>query len=844
MRRMKAVLRLTILLALCSMPVAASAGSGIAVTPERSTILPRRDGLDVRHGNLLIRITAINDNVVRVRVAPLGALPEDASWAVSAEVRSKTIAVRPEADGFDTGSLKVKIDPATLAITIADQSGHVVLADTDAPFAFDGKAFTLHKSLPHGEHIFGLGDKTGGTLDRRGKTFVDWNTDAYGFDSSTDPIYKSIPFFIGVGGDGGSYGLLLDNTWRTWFDFGHKVADTLAMGGPDGPIDYYVIAGPSTRDVVRRYTDLTGKAPLPPQWALGYQQSRYSYMSAQEVRQVADTLRADKIPTDAIWLDIDFQDRNRPFTVNTDTYPDLPGLVRDLGAKGIKVVTIADLHIAHAPDQGYAPYDMGIAHHAFVHDHSGAVYVGKVWPGPSVFPDFTDSAARAWWGTNFKAFVADGVAGFWNDMNEPSVFNATGTMPLDAVHHIDSDGFAPRDASHAEVHNVYGMENTRATYDGVKALRPNERPFVMTRAAYAGGQRYAVTWTGDNSSTWDHLKLAVHQLINLGLSGFSYAGADVGGYTGGPSPALMTRWFEIASFTPIFRDHSEKGSPRAEPWLDGPDQLAIRRRFVDERYRLMPYLYALADQNARTGDPLMRPIFYDFPSALGASCDQSMDFTLGRSLLIAPPPEMESPQPYTICLPKGGWYDYWTGRPVDLRTAAPPPPDAPTPADAAVDRIRETPRLDRLPVFVRAGTILPRQPLVASTAQTPVGPLQIDVYPGPDCAGMLYLDDGHSLQFAQGAFLRQAIHCAISADGGLAITFDRREAGYSPWWRSVAFTVHGQGHAGTVQLANKAVSSRYDADARTVAFQLPDTALATAATITLNPGPNSFTNKE
>ena len=303
-------------------------------------------------------------------------------------------------------------------------------------------------------------------------------------------------------------------------------------------------------------------------------------------------------------------------------------------------------------------------------------------------------------------------------MNEPAVFETpTKTMPLDTVHHIASDDFAPRAASHAEIHNVYGMENTRATYDGLRTLRPDDRAFVMTRASYAGGQRYAVTWTGDNSSTWDHLRLSVHQLINLGLSGFSYSAADVGGFTGGPSPELLTRWFEIATFTPVFRDHSSKGTPRAEPWVDGPEQLAIRRRFVDERYRLMPYLYALADQNARTGDPIMRPVFYDYPDAIHASCDQSMSFMVGKALLVAAPPKMESPEPYEVCLPKGGWYDYWTGLPA---TAIARPSDTvvssaaqtvPGAADDS-DKITETPRLDSLPVFVRAGTILPRQPLV------------------------------------------------------------------------------------------------------------------------------------
>jgi alpha-glucosidase len=598
--------------------------------------------------------------------------------------------------------------------------------------------------------------------------------------------------------------VLLDNTWRTWFDFGHKDAGTIAMGGPDGPIDYYIIAGPTTREVVRRYTDLTGKAPLAPKWALGYQQSRWSYMSAAEVRDLVATFRKDDFPLDVVWLDIDYQDHNRPFTVNTTTFPDLKGLVKDMGDQGVKIVSIADLHVADLPSQGYKPYDEGMAGNHFVHAADGSVYVGPVWPGPSVFPDFTDAKTRAWYGTNFKGLVDDGIAGIWNDMNEPAIFDTpTKTMPLDNIHHIDSDQFAPRDATHAEIHNVYGMENTRATHDGLRKLRPNERAFVMTRASYAGGQRYAVTWTGDNNSTWNHLKLAVHQMINLGLSGFSYGAADVGGFTGGPSPELLTRWFEIATFTPIFRDHSSKGTPRAEPWVDGPEQLAIRRRFVDERYRLMPYLYALADQNARTGDPIMRPVFYDYPQAIHASCDQSMTFTLGRDLLIAPPPHMESPQSYDVCLPKGGWYDYWTGHKVAGAT------------------ISETPKLDTLPVFIRAGAILPRAPLVQSTAETPDGPLELNVYPGEDCRGVLYADDGHTMDYTKDGYARQMVRCTATAEG-VTVNFAKREGAYTPWWKAIRVVVHGWQGAAHATLGGHALAATVDAEAQTASLTIPD----------------------
>ncbi|MFL6736986.1 MAG: TIM-barrel domain-containing protein, partial [Sphingomonas sp.] len=569
---------------------------------------------------------------------------------------------------------------------------------------------------------------------------------------------------------GGAYGLFLDNSWRSWFDFGHRNDAAIEIGSEGGPIDYYIIAGPSLRDVVRRYSDLTGKAPLPPLWSLGFQQSRYSYMSADEVRRIAASLRKNHLPADVIWLDIDFQDRHRPFTTNKATYPDLKKLASDVGAIGFKLVAITDLHIAYAPNEGYAPYDTGTAGDHFLKNPNGTLYVAPVWPGPSVFPDFTRASSRTWWGSLYEEFVADGIAGFWNDMDEPAIFETpTKTMPLGTVHRIESDDFLARSASHAEIHNVYGMENSRATHDGALALKPNVRPFVMTRASYAGGQRYAVTWTGDNSSSWDHLKLAVQQMLSLGLSGFSWSGADIPGFIGGASPELATRWFEIAAFTPVFRAHAANDAPRAEPWVDGPKHLAIRRRYIEERYRLLPYLYAVAEGSARTGDPVMRPTFYDYPAMQKAPCDQSMAFTLGDDLLVAASPHPEQPRAYDICLPAKGWYDYWTGVLVPS------------------EKVSETPSIGRLPVFVRPGAIIPKEPLVQNTAEIPNGPLQLEVYPGEDCRGELYLDDGVSVE---GPSLRQQVTCTVTPRG-IALHFGPRDGTYQPWWKSIAVTVHG-----------------------------------------------------
>jgi alpha-glucosidase len=787
-----------------------------------ATVSVRSDGADVQQGALRMRIDALGDDLLRVRIAPAGVYPEDASWVVPAELRAHRVSVQAwtdaQATGFRTAALSVQIERRPLRLVVANLQGQILSEDSlQEAIELHGPAFTLHKRLPATEHYFGLGDKTG-PLDRRGEAFVNWDTDAFGFQESTDPIYKSIPFFIATGGAAGSYGIFLDNSWRSWFDFGRQNPEVLSFGAADGPIDYYLIYGPALKRVVERYTDLSGKAPLAPLWALGFQQSRYSYMSAAEVRGIAQRMRAERVPADVIWLDIDYQDRNRPFTTNSVTFPDLAELVRDVRRQGIRLVAITDLHIADAPGQGYEPYESGAAGDHFLRRADGSTYVGTVWPGPAVFPEFTASRTREWWGNLYAGFMAEGIVGFWNDMNEPAIFlTASKTMPPDVRHRIEEPGFAARTATHAEIHNLYGMENSRATFDGMRRLAPDERPFVMTRASFAGGQRYAVTWTGDNSSTWNHLKLSISMLLNLGLSGFSYSGADVGGFKGAPSADLLTRWMEIAAFTPVFRAHSANDSTRREPWIDGPQHTAIRRHFVEERYRLMPYLYALADENARTGAPLMRPVFYEYPDALQGPCDQSSTFLLGDRLLVAPPPNFESPAAYNICLPSGHWYDYWSGAPVE-RVKIVSAPGATGPAAQVVSAL---PSLASLPVYVRAGTILPRQPLVQSTAETPQGPLSLEIYPGDDCHGVLYADDGHTLRYERGGYLRQALRCAASA-GELKVMFEARSGGFHPWWTQLQIHVHGWRGAASATLAGHEVAAQADAKSQVLTLTIAD----------------------
>jgi alpha-glucosidase len=737
---------------------------------------------------MLLQVIALREDVLRVRLSPKGELPEDASWAVPAEVRHQRVEVTPDASpdsvGFHTKTLNVRIERTTLRLSTTDLSGNVLQEDAEGWLPeFHSDAFRVYKKMPMDEHYFGLGDKVG-PLDRRGQSFRLWNTDAFCFQESTDPIYKSIPFFMTMR-VGRSMGFLLDNTWSTSFDFGKSERNTYSFGAEGGPIDYYIFYGPDPKQVVQTYAWLTGLPPLPPLWSLGFQQSRFSYETETRVREIASRLRADKIPSDVLYLDIDFQKEHRPFTVDTERFPHFEQMLSDLKREEFHVVAITDLHIARIPGAGYAPYDSGIAADNFVKNPDGSVYVGTVWPGPSVFPEFTQEKTRDWWGSLYKQFLSEGLAGFWNDMNEPSVFQTDNlTMPDNVQHRIDEPGFRPRTTKHLEIHNVYGMENSRATYEGLRKLDPDLRPFVLTRATYAGGQRYAATWTGDNTSSWDHLRLTTPMLLNLGLSGFGLSGADVGGFIGTPGPVLLTRWTELATFQPIDRNHTNKGSGDKEVWVHGPEQEAIRRRYIEERYRLMPYLYTVVEELSRTGLPVIRPLFLEFPRATQdlqpLDLRAGNEFLFGPDLLVAPPPFPEQQEAYALKLPSGVWYDYWTGEKIQQ----PPAQDGSKAAEPLIQ-----PKLDVLPVYVREGSIIPLQPLVQSTEEKPQGPLTLRVYPGKDCHGSVYLDDGKTLAYTRGDFLRIEFSCAVTSSG-VDVHVGERQGKYLPWWKTIHLEVY------------------------------------------------------
>jgi alpha-glucosidase len=787
-----------ILILLLSLQALAAAGGWQSLGNASAVeVLPQ--GAELKAGAARVRVLALSPNIVRVRYAPQGSFPPEHSFAVlpNAFPEAPKIQLEQSADevAFNAGAMQVKILKSPLRIVFLDSKGTVISQDQPGyPVSFNGGAFRVWKSMPEDEHYFGLGDKSG-PLDHRNQSFTMWNTDAYGWQESTDPLYKTIPFLLAMRGDS-AYGVFLDNTYRSTFDFGKESRDFYSFGAEGGELDYYFFYGPDPKQVIRDFTALVGRTPLPPLSTLGYQQCRYSYYPEARVREIASEFRKRKIPADVIYLDIDYQQNNRPFRVDRERFPNFEGMVKDLKSEGFKVVAITDPHIAKLP--GYKPYEEGLANNYFVKNPDGSVYVGKVWPGDSVFPDFTRAAVRQWWGSLYTDFVKLGIRGFWNDMNEPAIFERPDkTMPLDTVHNVEG-----RKTDHREIHNVFGMENVRATYEGMLRLQPDIRPFVLTRAGFAGAQRYAATWTGDNRSTWNHMRISVPQLISLGLSGYPFVGDDIGGFAGSPPPDLLTRWMELGVFNPIYRNHGEKNSRNREPWVDGPEHEAIRRRYIETRYRLLPYIYTSLEETSRTGVPLMRPMFLEFPADTNLQTTDN-EFMFGSGLLVAPK-LTEYVGSYEVRLPKGTWYDFWTGEPVQGQLQKLDPP------------------LDVLPVFVRSGTILPEAPVVQNVDEVPQGPLELGVYPGPGCSGSLYQDDGNTIAYTRGAFLRVQFTCDVQSDS-LRVNLSKSEGTYKPWWNTLKIVVYGATGAPKGILVNgKTISdSQFDSARKTVTLTLP-----------------------
>lgn len=654
---------------------------------------------------------------------PLASLPLDGGGVRKVEVfqaalgtpNASALVYRPT---FDDGS-KPK---ASLALAHVPPLEPAALAE-DAPlranFEFDGTTARAQVTFQESVHLYGGGEAAGPLL-RNGRACELWNTDAYRYGEATPALYQSHPLALALRADGTCVAVIGDSIRRGQLVF---ATDGVEFAFEAEPFDVWVLQAPDPRTLLAALTELTGRIELPPLWALGYHQCRWSYASAEEVRELAAKLRSRRVPCDAIWLDIDYMDRFRCFTWDKQRFPEPAKLVDELHEQGFRVVTILDPGIAIG--KHYPAHKSGVDGEHFVLAADGKPLKGRVWPGLCLFPDFTRPETRAWWAGHVERFLESGVDGLWNDMNEPSVFRTPSkTLPANAVHRGLGGG------EHAKFHNIYGQLMAEATRDGMLQSRPTQRPFVLTRAAHLSGARHAATWTGDNQATWDDLRWSIAMVLSLGLSGQPFAGPDIGGFDGDPSGELFARWFELGSLLPFARGHGEKTSCRKEPWSFGAEVERAVKGALERRMRLLPTLYTLFEEATRSGCPIVRPMFFADPAdrALREIDDQ---FLLGPDLIVAPVVQSGATQ-RSVVLPAsetGGWYLFEGGK--DLLPAGRYVVDAP---------------LGKTPIFARAGRIIVTKPVKQhSAAQRDEDPeLNVFFDARQRASGTLYEDDGET----------------------------------------------------------------------------------------------------
>lgn len=678
-----------------------------------------------------LKVYFLSDEVLRFRFSTNSYFPDDFSYAVTeTSFKAPEISSVEEKNGWiliTTQKLIVAICLEKLKSRIMNLSGEVLNED-EKGFHWEESRETgndivmMSKMIQSSEHFYGLGDKSC-SLDLRSKRFELWGADTYGYGKKSDPLYKNIPFYYGLHKKK-AYGIFLDNTFRTFFDFGFERSNVASYFAHGGEMNYYFFYGPELIDVAKKYTHLTGTPEMPPLWALGYHQCKWSYYPESKVNEITDGFRERQIPCDAIYLDIDYMDGFRCFTWNKDYFPDPAKMVKRLAKNGFKTIVIIDPGIKI--DKNYSVYKEGFEKGYFCKRADGPLMKGSVWPGLCNFPDYTHPDVREWWSNLFEGLIADvGVRGVWNDMNEPAVFEE-GTFPSDVRH--DFDGHP---CSHLKAHNVYGMQMSRATYDGVKKFSYPDRPFTITRSGYAGMQRYASVWTGDNVASWEHLTIANIQCQRLSVSGVSFAGTDIGGFIESPSGELYVRWIQLGIFHPFCRTHSSGDHGEQEPWSFGDKYTKLVRKFIELRYQLLPYLYTVFREYVVEGTPMLQPL------AFMGQCDvetyyRQDEFGLGEKILVCPVSVAEAKGRW-LYLPAGKWYYFWT--------------DEIYPGEQEIWGNAE---LDRIPFYIKAGTVLPFAPVMQYVGEKKIEALQLHLYyTKGENESELYEDKGDGYDYEQ-----------------------------------------------------------------------------------------------
>ena len=677
------------------------------------------------------RISLYGDSLCRIQLSQRDNF-EKFSYAVVAQPLKIKLNVSDEPDKFIilTSHFRLHISKNPVRFKFVDNHEHVINEDEPSlGTSWIGEQVTTYKKLQEGERFIGLGEKTG-PLDRKGSSYLNWNTDAYGYGSGSDPLYCSMPFYIGIHHDQ-IYGIFLDNSHKTFFNFGASNNRFSSFEADAGEMNYYFIAGQSVAEIIQGYTHLTGRMELPPQWSIGYQQCRYSYYPDTEVITLAKTFREKDIPADVIVLDIHYMEKYKIFTWDKKNFSNPKAMIDEIKAMGFHVVIMCDPGIKI--EEGYEAYEDGIKKDVFIKYQDGENYAGQVWPGWCHFPDFTNPKSRAWWASKFKDYVDLGVEGFWNDMNEIATWGHA--LPNNLVFDFEGDK-----STTLRGRNLFGFQMARSTYEGTKELMKGKRPFNLTRSGFSGIQRYAAVWTGDNVSYDEHMMLGVRMVNSMGLTGVAFAGYDVGGFVGDANTKLFARWISIGALAPFFRGHTMINTRDSEPWSYGEEVEQISRNYIKFRYQLLPYLYSLFYEASRTGMPVQRSLAINYTFDPKVYDHQyHHQYLFGPFILVAP---VESTKELVkIYLPKGEWYYLFNGQKYS--------------GDQEI--ILDCP-IHKLPIFIKAGAVLPMQQAKSSTTEK-ASELILHVYHGVDETTFTYFeDDGNSFEYQKGSFNSRVIH--------------------------------------------------------------------------------------
>ncbi len=722
-------------------------------------------GYEFELTNAFARITTYTATSVRVRISKQK-LGDDFSFAID-DLTAKNHFIKKDEEAasfiFYTDSLLVEVTKNPFRINFYNRGNQLLNADDSTlGVSWFGNLVTNYKKLHADEKFIGLGEKTGG-INRRGNVFQHWNADVPAYATNADPLYSTVPFFIGIHNQL-TYGIFFDNSHKSYFNFGGGADEELfSYGADDGEMNYYFFGGSSVQQIIKDYTHLTGRTPMPPLWSLGFQQSRWGYDNQEQLLTIAKTFREKKMPADVIVSDINYMDNYKVFTWS-NKFPSVKNMLGSMKQMGFDMVTIIDPGIK--VEKGYKAYEEGLAQHLFAKYPGGKTYVGHVWPGRCHFPDFTKEATQKWWGNSFKeAYVDNGVRGFWNDMNEPAAWGRE--FP-----NLIEFGDGKDKKTLYTVKNAYGLLMAKATYEGTKKLMNGQRPFVLTRAAYAGIQKYSAQWTGDNVSSDEHMLLGFRLLNSMGVSGVPYVGMDIGGFIGNPSPELFVRWMSLGVYSPLFRNHTHFGYNYREPWLFGEYNTDKIRKILEQRYQLLPYLYSSFYEAHTTGLPINRmlPIQYTHDEKVYDGKFENQ-FLFGNNMLIAPC--SSSQQVTEVYLPGiNNWYKFGS----DKIYAGSQSYYVPSP-------------LEDLPVFVKAGAIIPMQSIVQNTKEKGDGILYLHVWKGTATTAFTYYeDDGETYSYETGNFYKRKIVYDAASN---TLQLEKKDGSYNTKFGKLKIILHG-----------------------------------------------------